>query len=586
MADVSLTAAVDTSGVATGMAAIRNEVGRVGTSIESMFSGLLSPAALISTALSVGLKGLIDYGSRIQDLSDRFKRGTTGLTTELQQFGVIAEENGSSLEGLAKGFNRLSVALSQARSGSGDMQRTLERLGITNWEDKSLKLSDAVLQVGTSSMEAADMVKVFGREGTSLAETFRFAAENAGKLGKAISPEMIKKLDDLDDRWKRTWANARADTANTIGGLEGVNAWLDKILSKVGLGGLRIDFSKGSPQVFNDQFQPGGGGFGGRGAGSDFGATGQQIPPDDNAVARMDQYLEANQLVEQTLDKEYQLWLAMLSPQEQLVELQNQRVALEQELTQAVQYEGEGSDRVWEIRGQIADIIRETIPLQTQIADEQARAADEAARQADEEARVREESQRTADETKRRNDKAERDRIAALAGPSPLTIGYMAEHGITLGATSNVYAAALAASRGIQPGSPEYNRLVMEIAAKDKLREMQGRNLGWQEQLNRDRLVQWYSARQAQQGLQQSQQQNQQQMDYWKAIAAGRMPSTGNPYLGLFGTPDFMTGQFNPTTQPSSTEAIGKLQSQIDLLGKVVTSLQQIQKNTEIVQIP
>src|SRR5262249_29466825 len=78
-------------------------------------------------------------------------------------------------------------------------------------------------------------------------------------------------------------------------------------------------------------------------------------------------------------------------------------------------------------------------------------------------------------------------------GPHPLTIAALAEGNLRLGATSDVYAAALAASRGIQPGTPAYERLVQQITAEDQLRMLQGRNLSFFDQLNRDRLVQWYA---------------------------------------------------------------------------------------------
>jgi hypothetical protein len=179
----------------------------------------------------------------------------------------------------------------------------------------------------------------------------------------------------------------------------------------------------------------------------------------------------------------------------------------------------------------------------------------------------------------------ERQRIINSYGPHPLTINALAEANLRIGATSDVYAAALAASRGLKPGTPAYDRLVMQIQAQDQLRQLQGKNLGWEEQLNRDKLVQWYADQQQREATASAATSLRQEMDYWQAIASGRMPMAGNPYLGLFGVPDFTTGVFNQPTQAGTDNAIGKLQSQIDLQQKQLDALLQIQENTKIVHI-
>jgi hypothetical protein len=166
----------------------------------------------------------------------------------------------------------------------------------------------------------------------------------------------------------------------------------------------------------------------------------------------------------------------------------------------------------------------------------------------------------------------EQERLRISQGPSPLTINALAQGNLRLGATSDVYAAALAASENLKPGSPAYEQLVQRITAEDQLRMLQGKNLSFADQLSRDKLVQWYTDQQQQKANQAGATSHQQEIDYWQAIAQGRMPAAGNPYLDVFGTPNLTTGSFTaPLSQSQTTE---QLQSQIDILQNLLTEAQ------------
>jgi hypothetical protein len=171
---------------------------------------------------------------------------------------------------------------------------------------------------------------------------------------------------------------------------------------------------------------------------------------------------------------------------------------------------------------------------------------------------------------------SEADRAAAAQGPNPLTVSALAQGNLRLGATSDIYAAALAASRGLQQGSPEYERLVQQITAQDRLRELQGRNLSFADQLNRDKLVQWFAQMQQNQATRNANISHQQELDYWGAIAAGRTPPPGNPYTTLFTAPQAPTAPGGPNAALGTLTTQGD--QQIDLLQKIVT-------NTTLVRI-
>ncbi len=169
--------------------------------------------------------------------------------------------------------------------------------------------------------------------------------------------------------------------------------------------------------------------------------------------------------------------------------------------------------------------------------------------------------------------------------PGTDALARMAAAGISMGATGATYAAALAASRGIQPGSPEYNQLVQRIRAEDMLRNLQGRNLGWFEQLNRDRLVQWYAGMQAQQASMQAAISQQQQIEFWGAIAQGMPPPAGNPYALLYGTSPFMPGNAPPTGAAATNDITTLLRNDGLTQTQILQVLQQIAANTAVVSV-
>jgi hypothetical protein len=241
--DVDIIIGSDTSRAATGLAELRN----YGMRAQQQLSGIFAQSFAIG-GLVAATKATIDYGSRIQDLSDRFKVSTT----DLQQFGAAAEENGASLESLAMGFNRLEVAIAKAQAGDKEMQKSLAALGVTDWADKSLTLSRAMIEVGRSGMDAAAMVKVLGRNGTELRTTLEGLAAGTSKLSAAMDPGTIKALDHFDDSLKRLGVTARVTLGEgllgpLINGLDKVNQAVGDVFS--GLGKIATgDFKKGFGQ--------------------------------------------------------------------------------------------------------------------------------------------------------------------------------------------------------------------------------------------------------------------------------------------------------------------------------------------------
>src|SRR4051812_17675553 len=96
---------LDTAGFKTGIAGAESDLARFAGKI-----GLgLSVAGLASYT-----KEIVAYGTTIHDLGERFNVSTTAL----QQFGNAGELVGTSLEGVAKGLNKMEIAQSRALGGN------------------------------------------------------------------------------------------------------------------------------------------------------------------------------------------------------------------------------------------------------------------------------------------------------------------------------------------------------------------------------------------------------------------------------------------------------------------------------------
>jgi hypothetical protein len=174
--------------------------------------------------------------------------------------------------------------------------------------------------------------------------------------------------------------------------------------------------------------------------------------------------------------------------------------------------------------------------------------------------------------------------IAAPATMDLSVIGGLASGNLRMGATPDVLAAAIAHFQGLSPEATA--RLGMQLEAESQLRRLSGRNLGWFEQLQNDKMVQAYADWQQQQASQAAALSHQQEIDYWSAIAGGRTPVGGNPYLAMFGMPNFATGQFQPLTQEQAIRSmVPVLQSQGFTLEQILKGIQQIEANTGVVVI-
>ena len=157
-------------------------------------------------SVAAGVRSLVEYGTTIQDLSDRF-----GVSTDsIQRFGNAAEKNGSSLETVASAFGKLAVARQKALSGDESMVAAFNNLGVSIAELKKLGPDQLMEKLGASSLNASDTVKILGRNSLELRPTLRGLADGTIAFSVAINSIDVKHLKDTSNAWKELSDNVRA----------------------------------------------------------------------------------------------------------------------------------------------------------------------------------------------------------------------------------------------------------------------------------------------------------------------------------------------------------------------------------------
>lgn len=170
-------------------ATLKNIQGQLKTlegDFQKSFSRINSVAQTALSAIGVGMltgfaKSVIDIGDNLSDLSD-----ITGLTVEtLGGLRVVAEQNGTSLDAVAKGVLKAQKNLGEMNEDGQGAAKALKILGLNAKEmielspdDFMLRFAQALGKVGNQNERAAIAAAVLGRSGAELNRVFLQIAEN------------------------------------------------------------------------------------------------------------------------------------------------------------------------------------------------------------------------------------------------------------------------------------------------------------------------------------------------------------------------------------------------------------------------
>lgn len=170
--------------------------------------------AIAGIGLTALTAKVVDYAGSLADMSSRL-----GVSTDaLQEFGYAAEQSGGSLEDVAAALGKLAVARAAALEGGeagAAMMETFSKFGVTLGDLRTMRVEDLFRKIGGAVRDAADVqtvlndaTTIFGKNSANVLAAMRndldAAADEAKKLGLIIESDVIRRLDELGDKYSQT----------------------------------------------------------------------------------------------------------------------------------------------------------------------------------------------------------------------------------------------------------------------------------------------------------------------------------------------------------------------------------------------
>lgn len=179
-------------------------------SVASRAAGIFG-VALSAGALVSYTRNVINAADKLNDLSKR-----TGVAVEtLSKLDLVARTNGTSIEALAGGINKLNRNLSEATTGNKDVEKSFTRLGLSikdlqnlSPEKRFLKIVDAINSLRTVADKTRAGTDLMGRSFAELIPALEGGSAAIQKVfnqlertGAVLSGDEAKKIDEFNDRW-------------------------------------------------------------------------------------------------------------------------------------------------------------------------------------------------------------------------------------------------------------------------------------------------------------------------------------------------------------------------------------------------
>jgi len=198
------------------------------SSVKSNLEGLSLAASKVNSVLAtlgaaLSLGALVAAGKAALDTADDLSKLSqkTGLSVQsLSLLKPIAEQSGVSMEGLAKGLQKLATSMADAASGTKLPLESFTRLGVSfkdaagqlrPTEEVLLDLADAFAAMPDGAEKSALAVKLFGKSGVELIPFL-----NQGRAG----------IDELKQKFKALGLEISGETAKAA---ERFNDTLDTV---------------------------------------------------------------------------------------------------------------------------------------------------------------------------------------------------------------------------------------------------------------------------------------------------------------------------------------------------------------------
>jgi hypothetical protein len=256
--NVKIKVGLQAGAVKTGLAEVRGQFrdfkGEIGKSMTGLFSGAVLGAGLIG-----GISALVAKGSEVNDLSERF-----GVAADsLQRIGNVAQQNGSGLEGVAAGMNKLVLAQEKVRSGDEAASKAMKTLNIEakdfinlNPEEAFYKVADGVKNADDRTAAYAAVIALMGRSSGELFTTLEMGGDAIRDLGSSIgvmSNATVAKLDDMGDAYDKLKARMANTFAPLLASIVNGIASVFNLTSHLGEGIGNVLFNRG--EGFDDRMK-------------------------------------------------------------------------------------------------------------------------------------------------------------------------------------------------------------------------------------------------------------------------------------------------------------------------------------------
>jgi hypothetical protein len=237
---VSLSA--ETTAFEAGMKRSQRQAAQTASSIRGSFNSLkgVFAAGVAGFISGIGVSALVQAGKAALQYAGSLGETAQqlGVTTkELQTFRFATQQNGASLEEADKALGKFSISISKARSGSAEMAKVFDSVGVklSDLKTKSKteilgKIADEMKRTGGASNNAAAGVAIFGKGFQKIIPTLDLGSRGmselsqaAERLGIVLSDDQIQRADQTADKiealqtvLKARIAGVVADNANSI----------------------------------------------------------------------------------------------------------------------------------------------------------------------------------------------------------------------------------------------------------------------------------------------------------------------------------------------------------------------------------
>lgn len=193
---------------------VEKRIGGLQTTATNFAKGFASAfvGAFGIATFGAAIKGTIDLADKMNDLNQK-----TGVAVKtLAGFRLVAEQNGTTLDTVAKGIQLLGINLQDAASGNDKLAKLFKQLGIegTNAEEAFYKLADRIAATNSVSEKNKLVTETIGKKYLDLipllnqgSKALRESAAESGTFAEQMA-KLAPNADKFNDNLAKLQTNA------------------------------------------------------------------------------------------------------------------------------------------------------------------------------------------------------------------------------------------------------------------------------------------------------------------------------------------------------------------------------------------